>query len=123
MENEKRREQTQQAVDALAEKDMLAPWNLVSKEASKDIQPIRNVYKFNAAAAKQLDQDSLYQLHQREALPIAYAQLLSEWRIQKFGEQLQKQDAALKESKTSVSLEEIEELLGGGKQDDILSFD
>jgi len=89
---EQRRVPTQQAVDALAELNLIIPWPLVVQdEAGKPAKGAVRVHKVDGAALQKLSAEPLFQLHQCGALPIAYAQLLSEPRVQHLGTLLQAQ--------------------------------
>lgn len=92
---EQRRVLTQQAVDALAELNLITPWNLVVKdESGREQEGAVKVCKIDGTALQKLSADQLVQLHACGALMIAYAQLLSESRVQNFSQLLQGQPQA-----------------------------
>ncbi|MDY0136422.1 MAG: SapC family protein [Thiomicrospira sp.] len=75
------RTQTQLAVDALAEHELLVPWNIVLKVSDEQTLPLQGLYKIDEKKLKQLSAESVHNLNQRGALSLAYAQLLSEHQL------------------------------------------
>ncbi len=115
-----RRVQTQTAVDTLAELGLIIPWPIVMQDQAGEKQPIAGIFKVNAAALQQIAAEPLYRLLQCGALPLAYAQLLSEQRVQSFDELLRIQQNLIKKQVETVVLGDIEALFSG--KSDILDF-
>lgn len=67
---------TQQAVSALAEAGVITEWNLKVKTDEQET-PITGLYVVDEAKLNTLDDPEFLKLRQAQALPIAYAQLLS----------------------------------------------
>ena len=70
------------------------------------------MFRVDAAALQKVTAESLYKLNECAALPIAYAQLLSESRVQAFGELLRVQGDLRKQEAESVTMGKIEALFG-----------
>ncbi len=85
---EQRRNQTLTAVATLAEFDLLTPWKIVLEYDAGRKRSVKGLFKVSAKALHTIGAESLPRLHQSGALAIAYAQLLSEQRVQTFGELL-----------------------------------
>lgn len=77
---------TQQAVNALAEYNLIVPWNIERAAPETQAPPVavKGVYQIDPAALAQLSGEALAQLNQHKALEIAYAQLFSKPRLQAF---------------------------------------
>jgi hypothetical protein len=118
---EQRRVQTLTAVETLAEFDLLSPWNIVLENDAGRKRSVRGVFKVNAEALHKVGAESLGKLHQTGALAIAYAQLLSERRVQTFGELLKTHSELHKKELESVTLGNIDALFGN--KSDMLNFD
>ena len=91
---EQSRAATQQAVDALAELNLIVPWNIVLKDdVGREQAGVVKPFKIDGAALQRLSAEQLAGLHGCGALMIAHAQLLSEPRIQNLGRLMQEQAA------------------------------
>ena len=76
------REVTQAAVDALAEAQLLVPWELRAVRGGESPETvIQGLYRIDEAALNNLEADALLDLQRANALAAAYAQLLSMARI------------------------------------------
>jgi len=76
------REVTQAAVDALADAQVLVPWEVRAVRGGEPPETvIQGLYRIDEAALNSLDADSLLSLQRNHALTAAYAQLLSMDRI------------------------------------------
>lgn len=73
---ERNRAVTQQAVNALAEANLITPWKLNLKQGEQ-IVPVTGLYHADEAAMNALDDGAFLALRKIGALPVAYAQLLS----------------------------------------------
>jgi hypothetical protein len=119
---EQRRALTQRAVDTLAELNLITPWNLVVKdESGREQEGAVKVCKIDGAALQKLPADQLVQLHACGALMIAHAQLLSEPRVQHFGQLLQKQISAQPPQTNLAPPTNLDALLAS--RSDMLRFD
>ena len=74
-----------QAVDAIAECNLLVPWQLPYKlEENDEAKQMTQVFKIDAIKLQNLGAEELLKLNQCGGLMIAYAQLLSEKRAENF---------------------------------------
>jgi len=69
---EQNRAGTDRAVEALVETGILAEWDLKVNE-----NPVRGIYRIDEGALNSLDDEAFLRLRKAQALPVAYAQLLS----------------------------------------------
>ncbi|NTV13874.1 MAG: SapC family protein [Desulfobulbaceae bacterium] len=118
---ERSRVSTQAAVDCLSELGLIVPWAMGIKNPPGKMRPLAGVFKINAAALQELTAESLAKLHQCGALAIAYAQLLSEPRLQQFGDLLRPKVPAPQKKAKKVTPVDIEALFGS--KSDLLNFD
>lgn len=118
---ELRRQQTQTAVDCLESLNLFTPWKIVLDTKQGKKQSVKGLSRINAAALQKVSAEALHKLHQCGALPIIYAQLLSEQRAQTFGELLSVQGELHKKSSESVTMGNIEAVLGG--KSDMINLD
>lgn len=87
---EKNRRETQQRVAALDEAGLIEPWNVHLSHGddvrqATDAQPVKGLYRINEAKLKALPAEQLQALIHSGAIALAYAQLLSEQRLQHVG--------------------------------------
>ena len=118
---EQRRNQTLTAVETLAEFDLLTPWKIVLENDAGRKRSVKGLFKVSAKALHEVAAESLPRLHQTGALAIAYAQLLSEQRVQTFGELLKTQNELYKKQSESVTMGNIDAIFGG--KSDMLNFE
>ena len=70
--------QTQAAVNALAQADLLIPWTWTATlPLPPGAQPLQGLYRVDESRLNQLDAAGLLALRQAQALPVAYAQMFS----------------------------------------------
>lgn len=83
---ERGRQVTQRAVDALATEGLLKPFHLKLQagDAEETQRQVEGLYTIDEAALRKLPADALERLRDANALPVAYAQLLAQHRIQGF---------------------------------------
>jgi len=77
---------TQTLVNQLAEHNLIQPWDLKSRGLDDDPKPVKGLYHIDEPALKDLTPEYLSALAKSGALAVAYAQLLSEARLQDFAE-------------------------------------
>jgi hypothetical protein len=118
---EQRRTQTLTAVETLAELELLSPWSIALKNDAGMKHSIKGLFRVNASALQKVSAENLHKLHQCGALAIAYAQLLSEQRVQSFGELLLSHSELYKKQAESVTLGNIDALFGN--KSDMLNLD
>lgn len=77
---------TQTAVDALAAEGLMKPFTLKLQvgDAEDTQRHVEGLYTIDETALRKLDADALERLRDANALPIAYAQLLAQHRMQGF---------------------------------------
>jgi len=109
---------TQQAVNQLAEHNLIQPWSVQIKTGSgeNDVQDVKGLFRIDEKSLKVLKSDALSNMIQSGALAIAYAQLFSMNQINQLAERAKYH--ARQQSKPEEP--DIEKLFGN---DDILSFD
>jgi hypothetical protein len=78
------RQLTQAMVNQLAEHNLIQPWDLKSRGLDDDPKPVKGLYHIHEPALKDLAPKYLSALVKSGALALAYAQLLSETRLQDF---------------------------------------
>lgn len=80
---EQNKQLTQQAVNALAEQDLIVPWEIQSKVSEEgEPQPVQGLYRIDEAALNQLSAEAMQNLQQKQAIALAYGQLYSQARLQ-----------------------------------------
>ena len=67
---------TQGAVNALADADLITPWELNLKQGEK-VVPVKGLFRIDEAALNEVDDDDFLTLREAGGLALAYAQLLS----------------------------------------------
>lgn len=72
---------TQQAVNALADAEVLVRWQLSPGAQHPEYQLPPGLYRIDEAKLNQVDGDALTKLHKAQALAVAYAQLFSMTRV------------------------------------------
>ena len=77
-------------------------------------------YAISESALKNLDADALRHLHQQQALPVAYAQLLSTARLKGLGQRV---DMFARLTAHQEVPEDLDSVLGSYGDDEELSFD
>lgn len=117
---EQNKQLTQQAVDALAEHQLIVPWEIKSKVSPEgEPLPIQGLYRIDEAALNQLPAEALQTLQQRQAIAIAYGQLYSQARLQGLTQLYRVHEAELKQQQPAdVDLDQ----LFGEAEDDIFKF-
>lgn len=73
---ERNRKATDQAVAALAQADVICPWQITVK-SGETARPISGLYRVDEAALDALPEEAFLGLRKANALPIAYTQMLS----------------------------------------------
>jgi SapC len=114
---------TDLAVAALADAGLMTQWPLKVKQGEEE-KAVDGLYTLDEAKLNSLDEDAFLQLRKAQALPLAYAQLLSMGNMDIF-QRLSTIHAQQKQAQASVppapnSGQSMGNLLGN---DDILSFD
>lgn len=117
---ERSRRQTQAAVDLLAQHQLIVPWSIRLNTGGQEASEVKGLYRIDENALRSLSGDALQVLARANALPLAYAQLLSQHRLQGLSK-LQNLHARAKQAQTGLSTEDVEGLFG--TQDDTLKFD
>jgi hypothetical protein len=102
------RQVTQALVNQLAEHNLIQPWDLKSRSLDDNPKPVKGLYHIDEPALKDLAPEYLSALAKSGALALAYAQLLSEARLQDFARRF---EARNQPRKTSLFAE-----------DDMISF-
>lgn len=109
--------QTQTAVDALVQANLLMPWDIAPAREPAEPQPLAGIYRINEAALNSLPGPALETLRQANALPVAYAQMFSMPRLRGLHQRhtdrvalKAKQALALKPA-TPISLDDLGDLL------------
>jgi len=83
------RQVTQALVNQLAEYNLIQPWELKSRGLGNDPKPVKGLYHIDEPALKELAPEHLSALARSGALALAYAQLLSEARLQDFAKRFE----------------------------------
>lgn len=114
------RQLTQNAVNSLTQHELIAPWSIKVNASGDDSNEVQGLFRIDEAALRNLDGDVLKALSDSNALSLAYAQLLSQHRLQGLSK-LYDLHARAKAAQTSLSEDDVEGLFGA--QDDTLKFD
>jgi hypothetical protein len=101
---------TQTLVNQLAEHNLIQPWELKSRGLEADPKPVKGLYHIDEKTLKELAPEHLSALAKSGALALAYAQLLSEARLQDFAKRFE----ARKQTPT------VDNFFG---EDDMIKFD
>ncbi len=113
--------QTALAVEALQRAGLLEAWALEEVCGDLVANPMQNLYRINQQALKELNADTLYELHQSGALALAYAQVYSMLRINSLKTLLEaKRALAKKAAAKNKGNASVDQLLG--RKDDTLKF-
>jgi len=75
------RQRTLRACAVLEQEDLLKPWPIAIKKPDGE-QTVEGLYCVDEAKFNNLDADALYRIHQADALPLIYCQLLSMQHLQ-----------------------------------------
>ena len=67
---------TERAVNALADADLIAPWEINLKQG-EEVAPVEGLFRVDEAVLKKLDDEDLLTLRKAGGLAIAYGQLFS----------------------------------------------
>ncbi|PCM45255.1 SapC family protein [Marinobacter sp. ANT_B65] len=111
---------TQALVRQLGDAGVVAPWPLTTRRSAKEEgQKIEGLYHIDEAALRALNPDVLGQLVGSGALSVAYAQLLSEHRLQGLSRLYGLRSEANQQVKSASDVD-LEDLFG--EDDDDLSF-
>jgi hypothetical protein len=113
------RQLTQNAVDALTQHGLIMPWPIKLNAGEADTNEVNGVFRIDEAALRNLNGDALKALSDANALSLAYAQLLSQHRLQALSK-LYDLHARAKAAQAALSETDVEELFGA--QDDTLKF-
>ena len=116
---EQGRQATRKAVDLLAKHQLIEEWPLHVKGQEHEKQRIQGIYRINEAALRALSADALKELQDGNALPLAYAQMMSQHRISGLA-RLYELHAKLQQADNAMSEEQVESYFEG--KDDTLSF-
>ena len=109
-------QQTQAAVNQLSGHNLLTPWNIQLKNQQGDTTPLKGLYKIDEQKLKDLPADQLKQLAQNGSLAIAYAQLLSEARLQNLQKVHQAQQQMQKDQGQDQEID-LDQVFGEGDDD------
>ena len=109
---------TQRITNALADAGLIIPWPaVVNTEAGP--RRLAGFYAISENALKNLEAATLAHLHQQQALPVAYAQLLSTARLKSLGQRV---DMFAKLAAQEMP-ENLDSVLGGHDDEEELTFD
>lgn len=112
---EKNRSLTQQAVNALAEQQLITPWPIESQNADGEKTPVTGLYRIDDSKLQQLPAQALESLHKQQALALAYGQLYSQARLKGLGQLYQLHE---KEQQQKSNQEvDLDQLFGESEQD------
>jgi len=67
---------TERVVNALADADLIAPWEINLKQG-EEVVPVEGIFRVDEAVLKKLDDEDLLTLRKAGGLAIAYGQLFS----------------------------------------------
>lgn len=117
---ERNRVVTEAAVACLAEAGLITEWPLKIKDQDQE-KPVTGLFRIDEPKLNALDDDQFLKLRKAQALPIAYAQLLSMENIQVFAQlaKAQAQMNQMAQAKTTPQVPDIKPMLG---DDDMISF-
>lgn len=116
---EQSRKQTQYAVDTLTEHGLMTPWPIKLNTGEENAHEVKGLFRIDEAALRNLSGDALQTLAQSNALSLAYAQLLSQHRLQGLSK-LYDLQARAKQAQIPLSKDDVEGMFGA--QDDTLKF-
>ncbi len=116
---EQSRQLTQAAVNTLAQHELIAPWPINIRTADESRNAVKGLFRIDEAALRNLGGDGLQALTQSNALSLAYAQLLSQHRLNGLSK-LYDLHARAKQAEASLSASDVEGVFG--TQDDTLKF-
>ena len=105
---ERYRALTQQAVNTLADANLITAWPLNLKQGEQ-IVPVTGLYRIDEAALNTLDGVAFLTLRQAGALLVAYAQLLSINQLEGLGRLAQMQGQLLAQQKAQAQQQTIEQ--------------
>ncbi|WP_077530415.1 SapC family protein [Vreelandella utahensis] len=112
---------TQALVNELEAAGLITPWRIrVGGADDESAQPVTGIYRIDEAALKALDPETLGRLAASGALSAAYAQLLSEHRLQTLARLHQRRDGVSRNETGSSQDVDLESLFRD--DDDDLSF-
>lgn len=111
------KEVTQTAVNALAQHQLLMPWEINITKDGTQSQIEEELFRINEAALKKLTPAVLHFLHQSNALTVAYAQIFSQHRLSGLAKLYQ-----LHEKLDSTTTIPDIDVLFGEKDNDLFKF-
>lgn len=110
---------TQQAVNALAEHQLIVPWVIQSQDDNGKAKPVEGLYRIDEVALQTLSAEALQPLHQSQSIALAYGQLYSQVRLQGLSQLYRLHAAELKQLQpVEVDLDQ----LFGEAEEDIFKF-
>ena len=117
---ERSRGLTQATVDILAQHQLIVPWPIKLNSGAEKSNEVKGLYRIDEDALRSLSGEALQALARTNALSLAYAQLLSQHRLQGLA-RLYELHARAKQAETDLTKEDVEGLFS--TQDDTLKFD
>jgi hypothetical protein len=117
---ERNRMVTETAVTSLAEAGLITEWPLKIKDQEQE-KPVTGLYRIDETKLNALGDDQFLKLRKAQALPIAYAQLLSMGNIQVFA-QLAKARAQMNQMDQAKSVPQVPDIQPMLGDDDMISF-
>lgn len=109
---------TQQVTNALANVGLITQWPAVVN-TTEGPRRLAGFYAISESALKNLDADALSHLHHQQALPVAYAQLLSTARLKGLGQRV---DMFARLTAHQEMPDNLDSVLGGHDEEE-LTFD
>ncbi|MDR9500031.1 MAG: SapC family protein, partial [Hydrogenovibrio sp.] len=106
---------TQQAVNALDQAGLIAPWPIKAKISDDEVKAIEGLYKIDEAKLKALSGETLASLNQANALAIAYSQLASVPRLKGLAQLYKLHEAEQK--KANPKEVDLDQLFGEDDED------
>lgn len=113
------RQLSQNAVDALTQHGLITPWPIKLNTGEADPSTVKGLFRIDEAALRNLSGEALKTLSDTNALTLAYAQLLSQHRLNGLSK-LYDLHARAKQAEASLSASDVEGVFGA--QDDTLKF-